>query len=366
VKPQTTKKIERFGEKRGTRILFWILLLMIAAFALGFIQNALAIDFDGSVDYYSEVTGGPINFGANFTADNMTWAANQVRWGNFSMDAVYYWQHIGFRCPANATMNVTLVNATRVMMQVNMTVTPRDYEMYFNGRPNPSAVIGENSSVVVGGVVYFDMVGNGTVIVRWGAFTTYNISLDSFYGELEAGLTELLYANCIDAAGFQHDGNVTFTVSGIAFTWDEATERYEATDIENTATTNEYGTLDAFLDTENPANTAVIVENVTVTWITNTIDRMTDRMMQGNWLGAILDETAYIVGELTLYTFLLGVFSIGIWNVVGPYGAFLTWLLGWGIFAPRIHGVAQQMALALFALGLGIMVAKIYLDRRTT
>ncbi|MCK4583443.1 hypothetical protein KAU18_09035 [Candidatus Bathyarchaeota archaeon] len=366
MKPQARKKIEKLGDRPISRIWFWILFFIVTIFALGIIEQALAIDFDGSVDYYSEILGGPINFGANFTANNMTWAVNQVRWGNYSMDAVYYWQHIGFRCPANAHMNVTLVNGTHVIMDINQTVNPRDYEMYFNGRTDPSSVTGENASAVIGGIVYFDMTGNGTVIVRWGAATTYNITMDSFYGELEAGLTELLHATCEDGASIQHDDNVTFVVSGLEFTWDEDTERYESTDVENTATTNEYGTLDAFLDTENPANTATIIENVTVTWVTNTMDRMTTRVAQGNWIGAIFDEQAYIVGELTLYTFLLGVFSIGIWNVVGPYGAFIAWLLGWGIFAPQIHGVAQQMALAMFALGVGIMVAKIYLDRRTT
>lgn len=361
------KKIERLGQNKGSRILFWVLAIIILAFAFGILHEVFAIDFDGSVDYFSTIGGGPINFGANFTANNMTWAANQVRWGNYSMDGgAYYWQHIGFRCPANGRMNVTLVNQTHVYIDINQTVNPRDYEMYFNGRTDPSAVLGENASVVLGGTVFFTMTENGTVIIRWGGATTFNISMDSYYGELEAGLYELLWGECVDAAGVSHEDNVTFTVSGIAFTWNEDTERYEALDIEHTATTNEYGTLDAFLDSETPANTATIVENVTVTWVTNTIDRMTDRMAAGDWIGAIFDETSYIVGELSLYTFLMGVFSVGIWNVVGPYGALLSWLLGWGIFAPRVHGVAQQMALALFALGMGIMIAKVYLDRRTT
>lgn len=194
----------------------------------------------------------------------------------------------------------------------------------------------------------------------------FNITLDSPVLEYEADLTALLVANCTDELGVSHGANVTFTVDGVAFTYSNYTGLYYGTVLKGTPTTIEYDSLGAFTDTENGTSSGQIIETVTITWTTGTLERLQTKFMSGNWIGAILDEEAYIVGTLTLYTFILGTISIAVWNVTGPYGTFMAWLLGWIVFAANIHGPAQSMALLLFALGCGLMFTKLYLDRRTT
>lgn len=194
----------------------------------------------------------------------------------------------------------------------------------------------------------------------------FNITLDSPFTEYEAELTALLVANCTDETGVSHENNVTFTITGVGFEYSNETGLYYGTVTQNTPTTVEYGVLGAFTDTENITSAGNVVQNVTITWTTGLLDRLQTKMMEGNWIGAIFDEEIYVVGSMTLYTFLLGTFSIGIWNYSGPYGALMTWLLGWGIFSTQVHGAAQSMGLLIFALSFGIMIAKLYLDRRTT
>lgn len=195
----------------------------------------------------------------------------------------------------------------------------------------------------------------------------FNISLSNQFSETEAGLTHLLIANITDPTGACHEANVTCTISGINFLYSESTGLYYGTIQQTTPQTIEYGVLEAFADSENLTSTGVIVTNTTVTWTTSTLDRLIGDFSTGNWIGAILGEQATQVGTWGFYTFLMGVFSVGIYQTTGSsYITMILWLLGWGVFAPNVHGVAQSLALLMFALGFGVMVAKLYLDRRAT
>lgn len=195
---------------------------------------------------------------------------------------------------------------------------------------------------------------------------TFNITLTTPFTETEENFAALLVANVTDEFGICHEDNMTFTVTGVPFVYSDYTGLYYGTVTHTTPMTVTYGVLGAFVDSENMTSTGQIIQNVTVTWTTGTLERLQVKFVQGNWLGAIFDEEAYVIGGMTLYTVILGIFSIGIWNVTGVYGTFMAWLLGWGIFASQVNGQGQVLALLLFALGCGIMVAKLYLDRRTT
>jgi len=227
----------------------------------------------------------------------------------------------------------------------------------------PKAKIGWVWVIGIALMVFIIIAGLFSSVVNAAQF---NITLNSPSTEYEAAFTALLVANCTDELGVSHADNVTFTVTGVAFEYSDYTGLYYGTVTQNAPTTIEYGVLGAFADTENITSAGDIIQNVTITWTTGTLDRLQTKFITGDWIGAIFDEEAYVVGTLTLYTFILGTFSIAIWNVTGPYGTFTAWLLGWIIFAATIHGPAQSMALLLFALGCGIMLAKLYLDRRTT
>jgi len=196
----------------------------------------------------------------------------------------------------------------------------------------------------------------------------YLIDLHTSYSETEAGFRALITAtgeSVIDAHEVTYGD--ALNVDGVgAMTWSNYTDCFQDTVTSATVATITYDTVTSFLEDTYGITSAEINTTVTVTWTTATLDRLQTKFITGDWIGAIFDEEAYVVGTLTLYTFILGTFSIAIWNVTGPYGTFTAWLLGWIIFAATIHGPAQSMALLLFALGCGIMLAKLYLDRRTT
>ncbi|GAG60752.1 unnamed protein product [marine sediment metagenome] len=217
--------------------------------------------------------------------------------------------------------------------------------------------------IILLSVVIIFVLGMIEVQVRGAQF---NITLDSPSLEYESEFTALLVANCTDELGVNHMDNVTFKVDGIEFKYSNYTGLYYGTASQNTPTIIEYDSLTEFTDTENGTSAGQITQTVTITWTTGTVDRLIVKFMEGNWIGAIFDELSYVVGSLTFYTFILGMFSIAMWNVAGPYGTFLSWILGWAVFAPRMHGAAQVGALIMFALGVGILFTKLYLDRRTS
>jgi hypothetical protein len=194
----------------------------------------------------------------------------------------------------------------------------------------------------------------------------FNISLSNQFSETEAGFTHLLIANCTDELGVSHQDNITFTVTAITFTYSNETGVYYGTVTETTPQTNEYGVLGVFTDSENVTSTATIIQNATCTWTTGTLERMRSNFETGNWIGAIFDEEALVVGTIGFYSFIMGAFSIAMWQVTGIYGTFLSWLLGWGIFAANVHGQAQVLAILVFSIGVGVMLVKLYLDRRTS
>jgi len=196
----------------------------------------------------------------------------------------------------------------------------------------------------------------------------YLIDLHTSYPETEAGFRALITGtgeSVIDGHLVTY-GDALNVVGVGALTWSNYTDCFQDTVTSGTPATVTYDTVTSFLEDTYGITSAEINTTITVTWTTGTLDRLQTKFMEGDWIGAIFDEEAYLVGTLTLYTFILGTISIAIWNVTGPYGTFTAWLLGWIIFAATIHGPAQSMALLLFALGCGIMLAKLYLDRRTT
>jgi len=194
---------------------------------------------------------------------------------------------------------------------------------------------------------------------------TYNITLTTPYTEVEAGFTALLQAECVDSAGVNHEDNITFTVSGVAFTFSTYTDLYQGTVVEVTPTIIEYGVLGAFNDSGNGTSTGIIIQNVTVTWTTGTLDRLQSWFVTGDWLGAAFGEIFLVTGQVAGYTLILAIFSLGAYQYSGPYATFGIWLFGWGVFISQVHGLAQQMAVLLFTVGVGLALAKLINDRRT-
>jgi len=198
------------------------------------------------------------------------------------------------------------------------------------------------------------------------AAENYTITVDSIYSETESGLFTMLFANATRDSGDNDGSNVTFTISCCAFTWNPTSEQYEGTIQKSTPQTVTFGTLDAFASTEFVGETSTITQNATVTWTTGTIELWQHQLVTGNWVGGVMD---LMFAELTLiggWSLIMAIFSIGIYNYSGPYAVFAVWTLGWGAFSTIVHGTALSIAIIMLVLGLGIALAKLFLDRRTT
>lgn len=316
--------------------------------------------------FHSVIGGGNITAEFDFNTSLPTWAGGQIRFLDFNGSGTF-WDTIGFHAPAGSTLNITDVNDGNCTVFVTVPGLGTTFTMY-SLLGEPTLVTGVTGWTYASGVVTFIMNGAGTAFFDWYTPpTVYTIEIGAMFSEVDVNLQNLLFANCTDAYGAAHNNSVTFTVTGAYFKWNQYTQRYEAKITKTTAQTIEFGILQAFHDKDDATAIASIIQNVTVTWTTGVLDRLIQDFQSGNWIGGIWREEAQAMGGvMVLYTFILGIFSIGVWMVVGVYGVFLIWMLGWGIFASLVHGQAQVLALALFALGCGIMIAKLYLDRRTT
>ena len=198
------------------------------------------------------------------------------------------------------------------------------------------------------------------------AAENYSITLDSIYSETESGLFTMLFANATRDSGDNDGNNVTFTIDGCAFTWNPISLQYEGTISKSTPQTITFDTIDAFASTEFVGETSNITQTVVVTWTTGILDVWQQQLVTGNWVGGVMD---IMFAELTLvggWSLIMAIFSIGIYNYSGPYAVFAVWVLGWGGFSTMVHGTALLVARLMLVLGLGIALAKLYLDRRTT
>lgn len=195
----------------------------------------------------------------------------------------------------------------------------------------------------------------------------YMINLDASYTEIEAGFTVLINAigeSVLD--GHQIDENDTLTVEGIAMTWNTPMSYFYGTETETTPQTNLYDNVTSFLEDTYGITSATINTTVTVTWTTSTLDNLYTWFGSGNWIGGIMDEAFGTVTVLGGYSIILGIFSLAAYQSSGPYAVFGIWIFGWSILAPFVHGTALGVAVIMLSLGIGLAIAKLYLDRRTT
>lgn len=194
----------------------------------------------------------------------------------------------------------------------------------------------------------------------------FTIQVHSIYDQTETGFTTLLYATCLDSTNTTHLDNITFTINGAAFTYNDYTNRYEAVYTRNTPGTEIFGALGAFADSENITSTATVTLNTTVIWTEGTIERLQTDFMTGDWINAILGEYTFSMGALFFWTAVMVIISGGIYNVGGAYVTLFAWILGWGVFSSVIHGQAQIVGYFFIVLGAGLALVKLALDRRTS
>ena len=340
------------------------LLIPLGILMLIAIPVVYGVTIGKGVVFLSEIGGGNVTFGWQFTTDSITWSSNQVRFSGFNYTSE--WANLGFRAPTNGHLNITQVNNTFITLDTDLRPGPTDFEVYVGGKGTPTTVTNVAAWNFVVDTVFFTSNANSTVIMHWGG-EVYNISLGSIYSETEAGLYTMLFANCSLVGGGNDGANVTFTIDGCSFTWNQDTLQYEGIIVKGTPQTVTFNTIDVFASTEFPVGaTAFISQTVTVTWTTGTLDIWQQFLVTGDWptgVLTILFQDLTIVGGWTL---IMSIFSIGVYNYSGPYATFAIWILGWSIFTTLVHGIALTIAVVMLVLGLGIALAKLFLDRRTT
>ncbi len=330
---------------------------------LTFITTAYAIDFGQGTVFLSEAGGGNITFAADISADNVTWASNRVIFANFTYDT-YWWNYsFGIRSPnTSLAFNITDVNATHIVIDITQS-SNTTYEVYLPSVTQPNSVIGVISDNYIASVQYFTMGGNGTVIISWLG-GNYTINLYALNDEVEEDMYALLYATCING-GTQHEDNVTFTIDGVGFTWNTYTDRYEGIVRRTTPTTVTFDTINAFSDSEDPSASATVNQTVTVTWTLSAQTTILGFMQVGDYTGAAISLFTQTIGGLLFNTFIITAISLAIYNYTGPEATLLAWILGWGLFSSVVHGSAVMFGIIMLAIGGGLILAKILIDRRT-
>jgi len=256
--------------------------------------------------------------------------------------------------PVSTYFNGTIsVNSRRIL--VNST-TGDAYSTIPDTAPTPVGVYN-------GTVAPDNSIGNGTI--TGFIVDRYEVYLEAQYEETEAGFTTLFTAQGASAVDGHTLGiNDTLTISGLTFTWNTYLSNYTATDMKATPQTVVYGgTITGTEDTYGITNFSCN-NTATVTWITGTLDRLQTWFVTGDWMGAAFGELFLVVGEVAGYTLILAIFSLAAYQYSGPYATFAIWLFGWSVFITQVHGLAQQMAILLFAIGVGLALAKLINDRR--
>ena len=230
------------------------------------------------------------------------------------------------------------------------------------------------SPITITGATYtWDAVNNiatittaGTVIVNiyWQTVDTYDINIYTTIPEVEVGMMSLLYATCVDNSSVCHNETITFTIDGADFKWVPERTRYEAVVRESTPQIKLYNSVDSITDENNPTVSGFVTTPALVTWINSRIEAPLDLISGGDLPGALWEMGVYQIGGTFLYTFTSLAVSVALYQFSGPEIVMVAWLLMWGAWSSVVHGVGQQLGVVFLVMGIGVLIAKLYMDRR--
>lgn len=216
-----------------------------------------------------------------------------------------------------------------------------------------------------GTIVPDNSIGNGTI--TGFIVDRYEVYLEAQYEETEAGLQTLLTAQGESAVdGHSLGAGDTFTINGVAFTYNTYTGNFTGTVSKSTPQTVTYGTAITGAEATYTITNFSVNNTAVVTWTTSTLSRLQTGFGTGDWVGTIINEYVATAGGLATYTFIIGMISIAVYNISGVYATLFIWVLGWGTWSAVVHGEAQWLGIAFLCLGLGLAIVKMFMDRRTT
>ena len=200
--------------------------------------------------------------------------------------------------------------------------------------------------------------------VTWGHAASYSIALNATMPTVEQGMMSLITATCLDGAGVSHNETVTFTVESVKFKWIPSRGQYEGIARSSIAQTKTFNVLDSLSDSANATSTGNVTVPASVTWTTNRIDSVLVSGAAGDLTGVFWGMTIFDLGATFAYTFIALAVSVALYNHSGPEPVLILWLLMWGGWSVVVHGTAAEIGIIFLVLGGGLLIAKIYLDRR--
>lgn len=346
---------------------FLIVCLAIALQPIAF-SGVTYWDISNDWRFYSGTTAnsGPICFENDWTTEQI-----QIKDGYLQLTnpTIYEaWNGIlGFQCPSNANMTVQGFVSNTIQYIINASDGSTTYSrIYTPGKPSPASITGASDWNYSDSVITIEVTHSSPVYITVTYGATYTISLSPLYNEVEEGFYSLITGTVFDNIGYTPEDNATFTIDGVDFEWNDYINLYQAQVREIIPQTVTYDTVDTFTDTGTPGATATINQTATVTWLTSLIDQVENYMETGDWIGALLLVNTDLLGTMLWYTILITGISLAIYAYTGPEATLLAWILGWGAWSVVVHGQAVTLGLIMLALGGGLLIAKMFQDRRAT
>jgi hypothetical protein len=120
------------------------------------------------ITYYAgpSATYGPITFQSQFTATQLYWASNQLRFTNFNMGSL--WSGIGFSCPNSGTLEVESVGVETATLNASIIgAPPLTFQMYVGTMGQPTNVSGVSSWSFGAGTVTMNIASSTLVYLSW-------------------------------------------------------------------------------------------------------------------------------------------------------------------------------------------------------
>lgn len=138
---------------------------IIALLLFALIPNVYGVTVLEDTIFLSEKTGGYIVFNFNFTSYRIYTQNNQMRF--FYFNESYLYTNLGFRCPVNATLNITSVQKNQVVLEPRIYDSNIDYEVFVGDLGEPSSVLNVGSWSFVDDTVYMVVNSNSTITLNW-------------------------------------------------------------------------------------------------------------------------------------------------------------------------------------------------------
>jgi len=205
---------------------------------------------------------------------------------------------------------------------------------------------------------------------EWLIVDKYILDVYALLSEVEIGLSSLISVNGSSLYdGHILEGDDSVSVNGESLSWNEYTSRFEMIVTRFSAQTNIYGGWPGSPTvTVNEATygiTAVDVNHTAiVSWIPGTLSKVQEKLITGDFTGALFAIPEYYVGKLVFWTSVISAISAAIYNSNGLGSLLLFILLGLSCVGVVIAGPAVVLGVFILVLGGGFVLFRLFMRGR--